>query len=176
MAILLVDGAPLRICAPYCLTRWSKDGTFLFVFLWRSRREPVRGEAWQFPRSGGKPAGSSRGKYLAAGRPERGSWSRIGWARSTGVGQGPRALCLGEHYGPPEPLSNLAALNPVTGMFRGKPQQHLRRGVPATLLVNLVPGMLLVIDARAGLLPKISFQGYSRPFRSSAHITVFPAR
>ena len=91
MAIPLVDGAPLRICAPYCLTRWSKDGKFLFVFLWRSRREPARGEAWQFPRSGGKPAGSSRGRYRAAGRPERGSWSRIGWARSTGVGQGPRA-------------------------------------------------------------------------------------
>jgi hypothetical protein len=54
MAILLVDGAPLRICAPYCLTRWSKDGTFLFVFLWRSRREPVRGEAWQFQPVRGK--------------------------------------------------------------------------------------------------------------------------
>ena len=62
------------------------------------------------PRSGGKPARSSSGRYRAAGRTERGSGSGIGWARSPGAGERPRALCLGEHHGPPEPLPNLAAL------------------------------------------------------------------
>jgi eukaryotic-like serine/threonine-protein kinase len=38
MAIQLADGAPRRICAPYCLTRWSTDGKFLFV----SVEEPSR--------------------------------------------------------------------------------------------------------------------------------------
>ncbi|HEY3836741.1 MAG TPA: winged helix-turn-helix domain-containing protein [Bryobacteraceae bacterium] len=31
MAIPLDHGAPKRICAPYCSTRWSTDGKFLFV-------------------------------------------------------------------------------------------------------------------------------------------------
>ena len=61
-------------------------------------------------RSRGKLAGSSRGRYRAAGRTERGAGSRIGRARSTGAGQEARALCLGEHFGPPEHLPNLAAL------------------------------------------------------------------
>ena len=56
MAILLVDGAPLRICAPCWLTRWSQDARFLFVFLWRGRREPVRGETLAIPSVRGKPA------------------------------------------------------------------------------------------------------------------------
>ena len=61
-------------------------------------------------RSGGKPAGSSRGRYRATGRTERGSGSGIGGARSTGAGQRPRALCLGEYHGPPEPVPGFASL------------------------------------------------------------------
>ena len=38
MAIPLADGAPQRICAPYCLTRWSTDGKFLFVSVEESSR------------------------------------------------------------------------------------------------------------------------------------------
>jgi hypothetical protein len=43
MAIPLADEAPPRICAPYCLTRWSKDGKFLFVSVeYSSRTSPGR--------------------------------------------------------------------------------------------------------------------------------------
>jgi hypothetical protein len=43
MAIPLADGAPQRICAPYCLTRWSTDGKFLFVSVeYSSRTSPGR--------------------------------------------------------------------------------------------------------------------------------------
>src|ERR1700728_2715726 len=38
MAIPLAHGAPQRICAPYCLTRWSTDGKFLFVSMEDSSR------------------------------------------------------------------------------------------------------------------------------------------
>ena len=38
MAIPLADGAPQRIRAPYCLTRWSTDGKFLFVSVEYSSR------------------------------------------------------------------------------------------------------------------------------------------
>jgi DNA-binding winged helix-turn-helix (wHTH) protein/Tol biopolymer transport system component len=38
MAIPLADGAPQRICAPYCSTRWSTDGKFLFVSVEDSSR------------------------------------------------------------------------------------------------------------------------------------------
>jgi DNA-binding winged helix-turn-helix (wHTH) protein/Tol biopolymer transport system component len=38
MAISLADGAPQRICTPYCLTRWSTDGKFLFVSVEESSR------------------------------------------------------------------------------------------------------------------------------------------
>jgi DNA-binding winged helix-turn-helix (wHTH) protein/Tol biopolymer transport system component len=38
MAIPLADGAPQRICAPYCSTSWSTDGRFLFVSVEDSSR------------------------------------------------------------------------------------------------------------------------------------------
>jgi DNA-binding winged helix-turn-helix (wHTH) protein/Tol biopolymer transport system component len=38
MAIPLAHGAPQRICAPWCLARWSTDGKFLFVSVEDSSR------------------------------------------------------------------------------------------------------------------------------------------
>ncbi|MFZ0633181.1 MAG: winged helix-turn-helix domain-containing protein [Acidobacteriaceae bacterium] len=38
MAIPLDHGAPKRICAPWCLTKWSTDGKFLFVSVEDSSR------------------------------------------------------------------------------------------------------------------------------------------
>ena len=48
MAIPLADGAPQRICAPYCLTRWSTDGKFLFVSVEDSSRTSP-GRSLAFP-------------------------------------------------------------------------------------------------------------------------------
>jgi DNA-binding winged helix-turn-helix (wHTH) protein/Tol biopolymer transport system component len=38
LAIPLAEGTPQRICAPYCVTRWSTDGKFLFVSVEDSSR------------------------------------------------------------------------------------------------------------------------------------------
>jgi hypothetical protein len=110
MAIPLLDGAPLRICAPYCLTRWSTHGKFLFVSVeYSSRTGP--GPSLAIPVGPGESLPDLPvGGIAPVAEPSVAQRAESVGRGALATGKNPRALCLGEHFGPPEPLPNLAAL------------------------------------------------------------------
>ena len=158
MAIPLAGGAPQRICAPLCLTSWSTDGKFLFV----SVEDPSRtspGRSLAIPLGPGEslpdlPVGGIA--PLAEPSVVQGAES-VGRG-DTGARQGPRALCLGEHHGPPEPLSNLAALALNDANFWKKSFSLRRCIVPAT------------VSSSGRKLSKVRNRNLSSPSEVTSHL------